>query len=61
MKALEIHFKSGSSLTVDATDVSMKRLADELTELGWTSPHDAKRKLFAAFNLSEIVALVVIK
>jgi len=61
VKALEIHLKSGSVLTVDATDVSTKRntMSGELVEVNWVTPNGAKRKLHA-INLEDITALVVI-
>ena len=61
MKALEIHLKSGSVLTVDATDVSTQRspLDDSFMKINWVTPNGAKRKLHA-INLGDIVAVVVI-
>ena len=61
MKALEIHLKSGSVLTVDATEVSTERtvIDGELTSIEWITPEGAKRKLHHV-NLGSVVALVVI-
>ena len=61
VSALEIHLKSGSVLTVDATDVSTKRITatGELTQMNWVTPEGAKRKLHS-IGLEDIAAVVVI-
>ena len=60
MKALEVHLKSGSVITVDATDVSTKRstVTGALMEMNWVTPEGAKRKLHS-ISIEDITAVVV--
>ena len=62
MKALEVHLKSGTTFTVDATDVSItrNRVTNEIQEIGWTTPDDARAKLFM-LDPDDVSALVVIR
>jgi len=61
VKALEVHLKSGSVFTVDATDVTTRRstVTDELVGINWVTPAGAKRKLHT-INIEDVAALVVI-
>lgn len=58
---LEITFKSGAQVTVDASEFTSKRnqLSGDLTELNWVTPQDWKRKL-NSIDLSQVACLVAV-
>jgi hypothetical protein len=62
MKGVEIVFKSGAIVTVDATELTWNRnkMTGELVGLEWTTPEGAKRKL-SHINLAEVAAVVVLR
>jgi hypothetical protein len=62
MKQLEIVFRSGAVIRVDATEVSVTtgQLEGDLRKIAWTTPDGAKRRLLRA-QLDRIDALVEIE
>lgn len=61
MKQMQITFKSGAQVTVDAEEVivSRSRIDRTLEGVKWTTPHGWKSRLMAV-ELQEIACVVVL-